>query len=123
LSYKFIDKLSINLYTPDGKPLYFVGSALNDLRAFPPVTRREAGYQLARVQFGLEPSDWQTMTTIGGGVREIRIHHRSQYRVIYLTKFADAVYVLHAFPKKTQKTRKQDIEIARQRLKAIKENR
>jgi len=103
------------------KPLYFVGSALEDLRAFPRAPRREAGYQLDRVQFGLEPSDWKPMTTVGGGVREIRIHHEGQYRVIYVAKFADAVYVLHAFQKKTQKTQKRDVEIARRRLKAMKE--
>ena len=103
------------------KPLYFVGSALEDLRAFPRAPRREAGYQLDRVQFGLEPSDWKPMPTVGRGVREIRIHNEGQYRVIYVAKVHDAVYVLHAFQKKTQKTRKQDVEIARRRLKAIQE--
>ena len=105
------------------KPLYFVGTALEDLRAFPRVPRREAGYQLDRVQFGLDPSDWKPMPTVGRGVREIRIRHsQGQYRVIYVAKFGDAVYVLHAFQKKTQKTRKQDIEIARRSLKVIKQN-
>jgi len=101
------------------KPLYFVGSALEDLRDFPRAPRRNAGYQLDRVQFGLEPSDWKPMPTVGRGVREIRIHHEGQYRVIYVAKFDDAVYVLHAFQKKTQKTRKQDIEIARRRFQEI----
>jgi phage-related protein len=101
------------------KPLYFVGSALEDLRALPRAPRREAGYQLDRVQFGLEPSDWKPMTTIGGGVREIRIHHEGQYRMIYVVRIHDAVYVLHAFLKKTQKTRKQDVDIARRRLQEI----
>ena len=101
------------------KPLYFVGSALEDLRAFSRAPRRNAGYQLDRVQFGLEPSDCKPMPTVGRGVREIRIHHEGQYRVIYVAKFDDAVYVLHAFQKKTQKTRKQDIEIARRRLQEI----
>ena len=101
------------------KALYFVGSVLEDLRAFPRVPRREAGYQLNRVQFGLAPSDWKPMTPVGRGVREIRIHHEGQYRVIYVAKIDDAIYVLHAFQKKTQKTRKQDIEIARRRLKDI----
>ncbi len=101
------------------KPLYFVGSALEDLRAFPRAPRREAGYQLDRVQFGLEPSDWKPIPTVGRGVREIRIHDEGQYRVIYVAKIDDAVHVLHAFQKKTQKTRKKDIEIARRRLKEI----
>lgn len=102
------------------KPLYFVGSALEDLRALARAPRREAGYQLDRVQYGLEPSDWKPLTAVGRGVREIRIHHEGQYRVIYVTKINDAVYVLHAFQKKTQKTRKQDIDIAGRRLKEIK---
>ena len=103
------------------KPAYFVGSALEDLRAFPRAPRRDAGYQLDRVQFGLAPSDWKPLTTVGSGVREIRIYHEGHFRVIYVAKFDDAVYLLHAFQKKTQKTRKQDVEIARQRLKAINE--
>ena len=103
------------------KPLYFVGSALEDLRAFPRAPRREAGYQLDRVQFGLEPTDWKPMTTVGGGVREIRIHHEGQYRVIYVARIDNAIHVLHAFQKKTRKTRKLDIEIARWRLRAIQE--
>ena len=93
------------------KPLYFVGSALEDLRAFPRAPRREAGYQLDRVQFGLSPSDWKPMMTAGVGVREIRIHHAGQYRVIYVAKINDAAHVLHAFQKNTQKTRKQDIDM------------
>ncbi len=104
------------------KPLYFVGTALEDLRAFPGGPRREAGYQLDRVQYGLEPSDWKPMTAVGSGVREIRIHRDGQYRVIYVAKINNAIHVLHAFQKKTQKTRKQDVEIAKRRLKAIKEN-
>lgn len=104
------------------KPLYFVGAALEDLQAFPRAPRREAGYQLDRVQFGLDPSDWKPMPAVGRGAREFRIHHRGQYRVIYMAKFDDAIYVLHAFQKKTQKTRKQDIELAKRRIKLIKEN-
>lgn len=99
--------------------LYFVGSALKDLRAFPRAPRREAGYQLGRVQFGLEPSDWKPMPTVGRGVREIRIRNEGQFRVIYVTKTDDAIHVLHAFQKKTQRTRKQDIDIARHRLRKI----
>lgn len=62
------------------------------------------------------------MPAVGRGVREIRIHHRGQYRVVYVAKFEEAVYVLHAFQKKTQKTRKQDIEITKRRIRLIKEN-
>lgn len=104
------------------EPLFFVGSTLQDLRAFPRAPRREAGYQLQRVQFGLDPSDWKPMTTVGRSVREIRIQHQGQYRVIYVTTIGNAVYVLHAFQKKARKARKQDVEIARRRLNAIRQN-
>jgi len=101
------------------KSLYFVGSALEDLRAFPQSPRREAGYQLGRVQHGMEPGDWKFMPTVGMGVREIRIHQGDQYRVIYVAKIDDAIHVLHAFQKKSQRTRKRDIEIAKRRLKQV----
>ena len=89
------------------------------LRAFPAVAKREAGYQLDRVQHGLEPTDWKPIPSIGSGVREIRIMHKGQFRVIYIATLADAVYVLHGFQKKTQKTRKQDIDAAKQTLKQL----
>lgn len=98
------------------KVLNFRGSALTDLRAFPESARREAGYQLDKVQHGLEPSDWKPMPTVGRGVQEIRVWDEAgAFRVIYVAKFADAVYVLHCFQKKTQKTRKADLETAAQR--------
>ncbi len=59
------------------------------------------------------------MTAVGSGVREIRIHQEGQYRVIYAAKIDDAVHVLHAFHKKTQRTRMQDIDIAKRRLSKI----
>ena len=79
----------------------------------------EAGYQLFRVQIGLEPSDWKSMTSIGTGVREIRIHVRDEFRVIYVAHFDDAVYVLHAFQKKTRKTPKHVIDLTKTRLKEL----
>ncbi len=101
------------------KDIRFCGRSLEELRGFPAVAKREAGYQLDRVQHGLEPTDWKPMPSIGSGVREIRIIHEGQFRVIYVAKFKDAVYVLHAFQKKTQKTRKQDIDTAKQALKQL----
>jgi len=62
------------------------------------------------------------MPAVGRGVREIRIHHEGQYRVIYVAKIDDAVYVLHAFRKKSQKTRKQDIEVAKRRFQEIRKS-
>jgi len=80
----------------DSKPVEFRGSALDDLRAFPQAARREAGYQLDRVQHGREPDDWKPMNTVGRGVREIRIRDAvGAFRVLYVAKFDDAIYVLH----------------------------
>jgi phage-related protein len=101
------------------KVLKFVGSTLKDLRNFPENAKREAGYQLDQVQRGSNPDDWKPITSIGSGVREIRIHELNEYRVIYVANIGDEVYVLHAFEKKTQKTERKDIEVARRRFKEI----
>ena len=66
--------------------------------------RRAAGYQLERVQSGLEPADWRPMKGIGAGVCEIRIHGAVEHRVLYVATFPEAVYVLHAFEKKSRRT-------------------
>lgn len=105
---------------PDPKPIVFCGSALDDLRAFPISARREAGYQLDQVQNGLEPDDWKPMSTVGRGVKEVRIRDASgAYRVIYVAKFEDAVYVLHCFQKKSDKTSKSDLDVAAKRYRAL----
>ena len=101
------------------KPLEFVDSSLDDLREFPAEARRAAGFELDSVQRGLEPSDWKPMNEVGAGVREIRIHVLGEWRMLYVAKFAEAVYVLHAFQKTTQKTRREDIELARKRYRQI----
>ena len=101
------------------KALKFIGSSLDDLRNFPDEARRAAGFELHAVQSGLEPGDWKPMQAIGPGGKEIRIHVLGEWRVIYVAKFSDAVYVLHAFKKKSQKTSRQDIELARQRYSHI----
>jgi phage-related protein len=104
---------------PATKALKFIGSSLDDLRNFPDEARRAAGFELYAVQSGLEPADWKPMQAIGAGVKEIRIHVLGEWRVMYVAKFSDAVYVLHAFKKKSQKTSRQDIELARQRYNRI----
>jgi phage-related protein len=101
------------------KPLVWLGSSLEDVRAFPDAARQEAGFQLRRVQKGLSPIDWKPMTTIGPGVIEVRIHTTEEYRVFYVAKFAEAVYVLHAFDKKTQKTPQRDIDLAQRRYSEL----
>ncbi|MCG7983805.1 MAG: type II toxin-antitoxin system RelE/ParE family toxin [Candidatus Thiodiazotropha lotti] len=101
------------------KGIVFVGRSLDVIRKLPVEIKREAGHQLDRVQHGLDPVDWKPMTSIGQGVREIRIQQEGQWRVIYIAKFDEAIYVLHAFRKKTQKTSKPDVEIAKRALKEI----
>jgi len=78
-----------------------------------------AGLQLRRVQQGLDPLDWKPMSTVGSGVREIRVHTALEHRVLYVAKFAEAVYVLHAFEKRTRKASSRDLELARQRLRGL----
>ena len=97
---------------PD-KPLILLGSSRRDLRAFPALARRLTGFQLRRLQQGLEPDDWKPMPTVGLGVREIRIHIAGAHRVFYVATRTEAIYVLHAFEKKTQKTTASDLEIGR----------
>jgi phage-related protein len=102
------------------KPIEFRGDSLDRLREFPREARREAGFQLDRVQRGLEPFDWKPMSMVGRGVREIRVRDESgAFRVLYVTKFEDAVYVLHCFQKKTQATPKVDIDLAEKRYREL----
>ena len=101
------------------KLLKFVGSSLDDLRDFPEEARRTAGFELRTIQNGLEPRDWKPVASVGSGVREIRIHVLGEWRIMYVANIRDAIYVLHAFQKKTQKTSQRDIELARKRYKQI----
>ncbi|GFN45752.1 type II toxin-antitoxin system RelE/ParE family toxin [Candidatus Regiella insecticola] len=99
------------------KKLKFLGDSLQRLRDFPDDTRQDAGYQLDRVQRGKQPGDFKPMPSIGKGVEEIRLWDDSgTFRVIYTARFANAVYVLHAFQKKTQATSKRDIDTAKVRF-------
>jgi phage-related protein len=102
------------------KPITFCGGALDDLRAFPGPARRDAGFQLDKVQHGRDPSDWKPMNTIGSGVREIRIRDAAgAFRVLYVAKFAETVCVLHCFQKKTQGTSKMDLDLAAKRYRDL----
>lgn len=93
---------------------------MDDLRDFPLDVRREAGYQLDQVQNGRDPDDWKPMNTVGAGVREIRIRDAAgAFRVIYVAKLVDAVYVLHCFQKKTEKTSKTDLDLATRRFRDL----
>jgi phage-related protein len=102
------------------KPVEFMGSSLDDLRTFPLLARREAGHQIDQVQNGQEPDDWKPMSVVGHGVKEIRIRDPAgAFRVIYVAKFAEAVYVLHCFQKKTEKTSRTDVDLASKRYRQL----
>lgn len=101
------------------KVMRWLGDSLDTVKDFSDEAKREAGHQLGRVQEGHEPSDWKPMETVGAGVREIRIRVEKAYRVLYVAKFAEAIYVLHAFEKKTPKTSKADIDLASTRYRQL----
>src|ERR1700722_9940793 len=104
----------------DRKPVEFRGNSLDDLRAFPVPARREAGHQIHQVQEGREPDDWKPMPRVGSGVQGIRIRDAAGvFRVIFVAKFAAAIYVLHCFQKKTQKTSKTDLDLAEKRYRDL----
>ena len=101
------------------KQVKWLGNSRESIREFPHDPRREAGYQLKRVQAGKDPDDWKPMPSVGLGVKEIRVREGGAFRVIYVARFAEAVYVLHAFQKKANKTPKPDIELARRRFREL----
>jgi phage-related protein len=101
------------------RELRFVGTSLDDLARFPAQAKRAAGFELWQVQNALDPSDWKPMPAVGVGVREIRIHVGGEWRVLCVARFGAAVYVLHAFRKKTQRTLRSDIELAMRRYREI----
>jgi phage-related protein len=103
----------------DAKPIDWFGDSRDRLRRFPPAARREMGYQLSLVQAGRSPTDWKPIPSVGSGVIEIRVHADIEYRVFYVAKFEGAVYVLHAFVKKTRKTSALDVELASRRYRGL----
>lgn len=101
------------------KKIYWAGTTYKDLCSFPRAAQKIAGRELRRVQSGENPVDWKPMPSIGSGVNEIRIHAEGEHRIIYVAKFREQVYVLHAFEKKSQKTSRRDCDLAQTRYKAI----
>jgi phage-related protein len=102
------------------KEVAFIGNADETLRAFPVIARQRAGYQLFRVQAGMEPADWKPMSSVGAGCREIRVRDEGgAFRVFYVATVGDAVYVLHCFEKKSQRTAKADLELGKARYKQM----
>ncbi|MFG0312643.1 MAG: type II toxin-antitoxin system RelE/ParE family toxin [Phycisphaerales bacterium] len=110
------------------KPVFWVGSARSDLRSFPEEVRTDMGFALWVAQRGGRPAQAKTLKGIvsGAGVLELAERHDGDtYRVVYTVRFADAVYVLHAFQKKSKrgiKTPRQEIDLIRSRLKAAEEH-
>jgi phage-related protein len=100
--------------------LRFQGRSYEDLLGFPRLVYGAAGRELKKVQDGGQPADWKPMKSIGQGVNEIRLRDASgAYRVIYIAKFSEAIYVLHCFEKKTQKTSRADLDLATARYRAL----
>ena len=106
------------------KDLIWVGSSRADLSALSADVRRQLGFDLREVQRGRAPRDWKPMPTVGAGVVEIRVREADgAFRLFCVAKFAEAVYVLHAFQKKSQKTSALDLEFARSRYAAVRRQR
>ena len=101
------------------KPIIWLGSTLEDVRRFSSKARQAIGYQLYKVQIGLDPSDWKPMATVGPGVREIRIHTDKEYRVIYIARLEEAIYILHGFTRKSAKTLQSDLNLASRRFQGL----
>ena len=103
--------------------LHFEGDALEVLSSFPDQVKRELGFSLRQLQIGREPtSETRSMSSIGAGVYELKeSDERTWYRVIYLSKIGNTIYVLHCFEKESRKTDRRDIEVARQRLKRVRQ--
>jgi phage-related protein len=101
------------------KRVQWLGTSLNAVREFPSDARALVGQELRLVQSGMMPSDFKPMPTVGAGAYEIRVRAGNQYRVIYVAKFSEAVYVLHGFIKKTPKTAPADLDLAKNRYAAL----
>ena len=113
--------IGVDIMLSPEHPLVWMGNSLGLWRSFPKEVQHSGGYQLARVQMGMEPKNWKPFPSIGPGVREIRIWDQAKrtFRILYVAKFRDKIHVLHVFEKKTRATRKHDIEIARGRYQAL----
>jgi phage-related protein len=101
------------------KPVYWFGSSKEDLCDLPNEARSEAGFALWKIQQGQAPPDFKPMPIVGQGVQEIRIRTEDAYRIFYIAKFEEAIYILHVFQKKTQKTSQQDIQVGQRRYKDL----
>jgi phage-related protein len=101
------------------KPVTWLGDSRDRVSEFPDEARQASGFELWEVQQGNEPTAWRPMPTVGLGVNEITVRAGGAFRLLYVARFAEAVYVLHAFQKKTRKTGEADISLARKRFREL----
>jgi len=101
------------------KTMIWQSDSLKTLKGFPEQVKHDFGVELMRIQSGLDPIDWKPMPSIGKGVREVRVQYRNQYRLVYVAKFEEAIYVLSAFIKKTQRTPRAEVDKAKERLREV----
>lgn len=121
-NHRYDDKLASSPPAAALADVVWLGDALEVLRGFPAPVQGDLGYALYQVQLGQMPPDSKPMRTVGPGVYELRDQdERAWYRVFYLKKIANVVYVLHCFEKRTAQTEQKDIEVARERLKRLRE--
>lgn len=97
------------------KKITWLGDTHETVKSYSSIVKQEIGHNLDKVQRGQKPYDWKPMSSVGRGVEEIRIHEKNEYRVLYIAKFKESIYVLHTFIKKTQQTLKRDIDLAKHR--------
>jgi phage-related protein len=97
------------------KPIIWLANTHELIKTYPDDVRRQIGYNLDKIQRGLDPFDWKSMALIGAGAKEMRIHEENEYRILYVAKFQEAIYVLHSFIKKSEQTSRKDILIGRRR--------
>ena len=100
-------------------PVVWIGDSLERVRSFAPSARQRVGFELWEIQQGNAPSDWKPMITVGTGVRELRVHSERAYRVVYVATFPEAIYVLHAFEKRSRKAPKAEVDLARTRFRSL----
>lgn len=104
------------------KNVAFVGNSQEEMQDLPKVIRKAIGFQIHLLQEGLEPDDFKPLPTVGRGVYEIRVRNargQNTGRCFYVVKFDEAIFILHAFEKKQQKTPKMNLEKGQERYKEL----
>lgn len=97
------------------------GNSREILQSFPEGARENLGFDLWRLQQGERPGDYRPVPSIGVGVFELRDQdERAWYRIVYLSRTSDVIYVLHCFEKKGREILRREFEVAKQRLKNVK---